>query len=124
RWSYPHHLGSRDFDERQEIFARYLTDNWRAFRTWGLSANSPWEYQVFWKLRDGVARGRRDFKADWERLPRPGFSRDYTHGRQRGRRTYPGRSGPARQSPSGRGSRNGFPYASSCRPRWPPEGIN
>src|SRR5262249_8688059 len=82
RWDYPQALGSRDFDERQEIFARYISDNWRAFRTWGLSANSPWEYQVFWKLRDGVDRGRREFKVDWENLQKPGFSPDYTHRQQ------------------------------------------
>ncbi len=27
------------------IFAMYLGDNWRAFRTWGMSANSPWEHR-------------------------------------------------------------------------------
>ena len=26
------------------VIAMYITDNWRAFRTWGMSANSPWEY--------------------------------------------------------------------------------
>jgi hypothetical protein len=78
RWDYPHHVGSRDFDERQEVFARYITDNWRAFRSWGLSANSPWEYAAFWKLKDGVERGRKEFKVDWETLQKPGFSPDYT----------------------------------------------
>jgi hypothetical protein len=78
RWDYPHHVGSRDFDERAGVFARYITDNWRAFRTWGLSANSPWEYHIFWKLREGVDKGRRDFKADWDNLQKPGFSADYT----------------------------------------------
>jgi hypothetical protein len=82
RWDYPHALGSRDFDERQEIFARYIADNWRAFRAWGLSANSPWEYHVFWKLRDAVDKRRTDFKADWESLQRPGLSADYTHRQQ------------------------------------------
>jgi hypothetical protein len=78
RWQYPHQLGSADFDERQPVMAAYLTDNWRAFRTWGLSANSPWEYHAFWKLRDGVDRGRKEFKVDWDNLQRPGFSPDYT----------------------------------------------
>ena len=27
------------FDDRYPVFAMYLTDNWRAFRTWGMSAN-------------------------------------------------------------------------------------
>jgi beta-galactosidase len=82
RWDYPHVLGSSDFDERQEVLARYLTDNWRAHRTWGLSANSPWEHAAFWKLRDGVGRKRKDFKVDWEDLQRPGFSPDFTQRRQ------------------------------------------
>jgi hypothetical protein len=78
RWDYPYALGSRDFDERQDIFARYITDNWRAFRTWGVSANSPWEYQVFWKVKEDVRRGRKDFKVDWDTLQKPGFSPAYT----------------------------------------------
>jgi beta-galactosidase len=78
RWDYPIQLGSSAFDERQPIFAAYLTDNWRAFRTWGLSANSPWEFAAFWQLRDGVDKGRKEFKVDWENLQRPGFSPDYT----------------------------------------------
>ena len=78
RWDYPHHVGAREFDERAEIFARYITDNWRAFRTWGLSANSPWEYHVFWKLKDGVNTARHDFKVDWDTLQTPGFSADFT----------------------------------------------
>jgi hypothetical protein len=78
RWDYPHALGSRDFDERQAIFARYITDNWRAFRTWGVSATSPWEYEVFWKPKPGVSKGRKEFKADWDNLQKPGFSPDYT----------------------------------------------
>ncbi len=44
RWDYPHQLGSTDFPERYPVFAMYYTDNWRAFRTWGVSANSPWEH--------------------------------------------------------------------------------
>lgn len=78
RWDYPHHVGTRDFDERAEIFARYITDNWRAFRTLGLSANSPWEHHIYWKLKDGARTGRREFKADWDNLQKPGFSTDYT----------------------------------------------
>ena len=83
RWDYPHQVGASDFDERQTIFAAYLTDNWRAHRTWGLSANSPWEYAIFWKLRDGVNRGRKEFTVDWEKLQKPGFSADFTDRRER-----------------------------------------
>ena len=77
RWDYPHQVGSRDFDERYPVFARYLDDNWRAFRTWGVSATSPWEHRLFWKLREGVDKGRRQLAVDWEELQRPGFSPDY-----------------------------------------------
>ena len=78
RWDYPYEIGSRAFDDRYEVFAMYLSDNWRAFRTWGMSANSPWEHEHFWKLRDGMDRNRREeFKVDWENLQRPGFSPDY-----------------------------------------------
>jgi len=81
RWDYPHQVGSRDFDERYPVFAMYLTDNWRAFRTWGLSANSPWEHGHFWKLRDGARKSRKEFEVDWENLQRPGFSPDYVEER-------------------------------------------
>jgi len=78
RWDYPHQLGSSDFDERYPVLAKYLTDNWRAFRTWGVSATSPWEHNVFWKMRPGLDRNRRvELKTDWENLQRPGFSPDY-----------------------------------------------
>jgi beta-galactosidase len=82
RWDYPQSVGSSDFDDRQAVLARYLTDNWRAFRTWGLSANSPWEYAAYWKLRDGAAPRRQEFKVDWEDLQKPGFSPDYSERRQ------------------------------------------
>lgn len=77
RWDYPFEVGSRAFAERYPIIAAYITDNWRAFRTWGMSANSPWEYGHYWKLRDGVDRSRRNLTTDWDGLQRPGFSPDY-----------------------------------------------
>ncbi len=77
RWDYPNQVGSTRFEERYPVFARYLTDNWRAFRTWGVSAISPWEHGHFWKLRDGVDQRRKELKVDWEHLQRPGFSPDY-----------------------------------------------
>jgi hypothetical protein len=76
-WDYPHPVFSRDFDERYPVFAMYLADNWRAFRSWGVSAISPWVYGHFWKLRDGVDKGRTEFSVDWDGLQRPGFSPDY-----------------------------------------------
>ena len=78
RWDYPHQLGSSDFDERYPILAKYYTDNWRAFRTWGVSAISPWEHHVLFKLRPGLDRNRRvELPTAWEQLQRPGFSPDY-----------------------------------------------
>ncbi|HEV8606235.1 MAG TPA: glycoside hydrolase family 2 TIM barrel-domain containing protein [Tepidisphaeraceae bacterium] len=77
RWDYPVEVGSSRFDERYPIFAMYITDNWRSYRTWGLSGNSPWEHGHFWKLREGVKKARQELKVDWENLQRPGFSPDY-----------------------------------------------
>lgn len=77
RWDYPYALGSNAFDERQPIYALYFTENWRAFRTWGVSAISPWELHMYWKLREGADKGRREFPVDWENLQRPGFSPDF-----------------------------------------------
>jgi len=77
RWDYPVDVGSARFDERYPVFAMYLTDNWRAFRTWGVSAISPWECGHYWKVREGVDRSRKDLKVDWDNLQRPGFSPDY-----------------------------------------------
>ena len=77
RWDYPHQLGSSDFDDRHQVIAAYTADNWRAHRTWGVSANSPWDYTPYWRPREGVDRKRRDLPVDWERLQRPGFSPDY-----------------------------------------------
>lgn len=77
RWDYPHQVGSSIFDERYPIFEAYFTDNWRAFRTMGVSAISPWEHGHFWKLRPGVQKARKDLPVDWANLQRPGFSPDY-----------------------------------------------
>jgi hypothetical protein len=82
RWDYPHPVGVSLFDDQQEVLARYIPDSWRAHRTWGISANSPWEYAAYWKVRDGADRGRKDFKVDWESLQKPGFSPDYTQRRE------------------------------------------
>jgi hypothetical protein len=77
RWDYPHPVGSNIFAERQPVYAMYFTDNWCAFRTWGVSAISPWSHGHYWTLRDGVDKRRREFQVDWENLQRPGFSPDY-----------------------------------------------
>ena len=81
RWDYPNQVSSRQFDERYPIIGQYLADNWRAFRTWGLSGISPWEHEHYWKLRDGVDKRRVTFNVDWEDLQKPGFSPDYSEER-------------------------------------------
>jgi len=80
RWDYPHQVGSTVFDAQHEIIGAYLTANWRAFRTWGVSAISPWEHHFFWTLREGVDKSRKELKVDWDNLQRPGFSPDYVDG--------------------------------------------
>jgi hypothetical protein len=82
RWDYPQSVGSSAFEDRQTVLARYIADAWRAHRTWGISANSPWEYAAFWKLRDGVDRHRVELKVDWDNLQKPGFSPNYVQPRQ------------------------------------------
>jgi hypothetical protein len=77
RWDYPFEIGSKVFDDRHQVIGMYLADNLRAFRTWGVSATSPWEHEHFWKLRDGVDRRRRELPVDWDNLQRPGFSADF-----------------------------------------------
>ena len=80
RWDYPRNAsGSSDFDQRNTVMALYLTDNLRAFRTWGLSAVCPWDHSAYWKLRDGARTARKELKVDWDTLQRPGFSPDYIY---------------------------------------------
>lgn len=80
RWDYPTEVGSPLFEDRNEVLATYLADNWRAYRTWGVSGISPWEYEMFWTARPGVDRRRKDLKVDWDHLQRPGMSPDYIDG--------------------------------------------
>jgi beta-galactosidase len=77
RWDYPHIVGSKDFDLRHDIIAAYTTDNSRAHRTWGLSANSPWQHGHFHRPRAGFEANREELKVDWANLQRPGLSPDY-----------------------------------------------
>lgn len=77
RWDYPFQVGSTVFDAQHEIIGSYLNTNWRSFRTWGVSAISPWEHHFFWSLRQGVDKSRKQLQVDWENLQRPGFSADY-----------------------------------------------
>jgi hypothetical protein len=73
RFDYPYNLNSQVFEDRFRVVEMYLTDNFRAFRTWGMSATSPWEYGVYWKP-PAYERGPGDLglAIDWEKLQRPG----------------------------------------------------
>lgn len=77
RWDYPYPVGDARLDELHPVQAAYTTCNWRAFRTWGLSGNSPWEHNRFWKLREGFQHRREDLPVDWDNLQRPGYSPDF-----------------------------------------------
>jgi beta-galactosidase len=77
RWDYPLPVGDERLDEMQPVQSAYTTANWRAFRTWGLSGNSPWEHDRFWKLRDGFQSRRQELTVDWYNLQRPGYSPDF-----------------------------------------------
>ncbi|MHB8898360.1 MAG: sugar-binding domain-containing protein, partial [Thermoguttaceae bacterium] len=81
RWDYPNEVGSERFVERFPIYARYFADNWPAFRTWGISANSPWDHGQYWTLREGVDKSRQELEVDWQAIQRPGFSPDYIEDR-------------------------------------------
>jgi hypothetical protein len=73
RWDYPESLNSQAFDDRFEVDARYISDNWRAFRTLGVSANSPWEYGSYWKKPGGKTEIEDlPLAIDWGHLQQPG----------------------------------------------------
>lgn len=80
RWDYPFQvnntpaLGIQNIDDIQ---AMYITDNWRAYRTWELSAFNIWSYGNKWKLRDGVDKSRKSFDVDWDNIQRPGYIPDF-----------------------------------------------
>ena len=77
RWDYPTQVGSAKFEDRNQIMGDYIADNWRAYRTWGVSGISPWEYEMFWTLKPGVDHSRKQLPVDWDNLQRPGLSPDY-----------------------------------------------
>lgn len=77
RWDYPFPVGDARLEEMQPVQAAYTTDNWRAFRTWGLSANSPWEHDRFWTLRHGFQPRRQELPVAWDNLQQPGYSPDF-----------------------------------------------
>lgn len=78
RWDYPYSFSSSIFNERIPVLKKHLTDQWRAFRTWGVSANSPWDYGTYWQLKDNAEKKPKNLIVDWGKLQRPGFSADFS----------------------------------------------
>jgi beta-galactosidase len=72
RYDYPYNLNSQVFDERFRVVAMYLADNFRAFRTWGVSATSPWDYGGYWKTPASARATDLGTEIDWDKLQRPG----------------------------------------------------
>jgi hypothetical protein len=80
KWDYPFNPSSPyswGHKQQDDVWAMYIRDNWRAFRTWGISARNAWGYSAFWELRAGVQRERQDLEVDWDNLQKPGISPDY-----------------------------------------------
>ena len=80
KWNYPFNPSSPyswGHKEQDEVWAMYIRDNWRTFRTWGISARNAWGYSVFWELRNGAKRQRQNLNVDWSNLQKPGMSPDY-----------------------------------------------
>ncbi|MGA2673097.1 MAG: glycoside hydrolase family 2 TIM barrel-domain containing protein [Terracidiphilus sp.] len=81
RWECPHTFGSPEFEDVFRVLAAQVTENYRAMRTWGLSAtSSPWDTLGYWI---GPSRGKGSdslqLEVDWERLQRPGPRPVYVH---------------------------------------------
>lgn len=79
RWDYPFSIPDYKFDVPNilDVMAMFITDNWRAYRAWGVSGFNSWELHRMWTLRPGFTPVRKSFDTDWEHLQRPGFSPDY-----------------------------------------------
>ena len=75
-WEYPFDSWSKKLDGKHEVLGMYFSDNYRAFRTLGVSIMPAATYQTIWKLKDGVDFSPKPVKVDWENLQRPGFSPD------------------------------------------------
>ena len=78
-------------------------------------APAPGRIVGYWKLRDGVDKGRKDLKVDWDKLQRPGYSPDFIDERYDSHR------------PRATNARTGFPPSrarrccattSRCWPTW------
>jgi hypothetical protein len=79
RWDYPFSIPSFRFDIPNilDVTAMYITDDWRAYRTWGVSAFNSWELDRMWTLRPGFSPSKKTFPVDWDHLQQPGYSPDF-----------------------------------------------
>ena len=79
RWDYPYDFPTYKFDVPNvlDVMAMYITDDWRAYRSWGVSAFNSWELDRMWVLRPGFVPARKSLAVDWEHLQRSGYSADF-----------------------------------------------
>jgi len=77
RNNYPYNFDSRVLEERNPVFAMHIRGNWRSFRTWGVSINSPWHHGPYFKMKEDLINERKEFAVDWENLQYPGLSPDF-----------------------------------------------
>ncbi|MCS7238305.1 MAG: carbohydrate binding domain-containing protein [Thermoguttaceae bacterium] len=77
RWDYPTPVGDRRLEDMDTVQGMYMKSNWRAFRTWGVSAISPWELYRFWRPAPSVDSSPQELPTDWDNLQRPGYSPDF-----------------------------------------------
>ena len=84
RWDYPFMMTAAPLGipNLSDVKADYITDNWRAYRTWGVSAFNIWTQSSLFALREGADRSRVEFETDWDALQRPGFSPDFIDDRR------------------------------------------
>jgi beta-galactosidase len=90
KWDYPYQPSpyySWGHPNQDRVWAMYITDNWRAFRTWGLSAWTAWGWDDYWELRPGIVPEARDLKVDWDGLQQPDYSPDHVDGGPHGMET-------------------------------------
>lgn len=76
-WDYPFVPWSQKLDGKLEVLGMYFSDNFRAYRTLGVSIMPAATYNTIWKLKDGVDFTPKPVQVDWENLQRPGFSPDF-----------------------------------------------
>ena len=59
-----------------------LTENWPAFRTWGVDGVTAWTLQRHWNPKAPVTTVEQ-LKVDWEKLQHPGYSPDFVNPKSR-----------------------------------------